>query len=104
MHLMAVTEELLVMAADKAAPSPTGQRVGSPEYTGCRLCKSLEHYARDCPQAGQRKQEWAKAVLQETVEHIREISGTSGVDEAVTAVLDLDFVQEESQPGTASAQ
>ncbi|KAK3241544.1 hypothetical protein CYMTET_48700 [Cymbomonas tetramitiformis] len=46
-----VTEELLVMAASTSTPTPTGQRLGSPEYEGCRLCKSMDHYARDCPQA-----------------------------------------------------
>ena len=53
-----VSEELLALAEDRpAGATPTAQRLGSPDYTGCRLCQSKEHYARECPQAALRKKE-----------------------------------------------
>ena len=79
--------------------------MGSPDYTGCRIFKSVEHYARDCPQAGQSRQEWARAVLQETVDFIREEVGVPEIEAAVNAVLgEVDFVQEEPRPGVPSSQ
>ncbi|KAK3249063.1 hypothetical protein CYMTET_41495 [Cymbomonas tetramitiformis] len=93
-----VTEELLAMATSAGAPTPTGQRLGSPEYEGCRLCKSMDHYARDCPQASQRPKEWAKCLLEDTLALI----GDESVEEALAAI-GLDFVQEDApQPGASS--
>ncbi|KAK3283752.1 hypothetical protein CYMTET_8564 [Cymbomonas tetramitiformis] len=95
-----VTEELLAMATSAGAPTPTGQRLGSPEYEGCRLCKSMDHYARDCPQASQRPKEWAKCLLEDTLALI----GDESVEEALAAI-GLDFVQEDApQPGASSPQ
>ncbi|KAK3270045.1 hypothetical protein CYMTET_21529 [Cymbomonas tetramitiformis] len=95
-----VTEELLAMATSASTPTPTGQRLGSPEYEGCRLCKSMDHYARDCPQAKQRPKEWAKCLLEDTLALI----GDDSMDEALAAI-GLDFVQEDAlQPGASSPQ
>jgi len=93
-----VTEEVMALAASANTPTPTGQRLGSPEYEGCRLCKSLEHYARDCPQRTERPKEWAKCIMEEAVAMI-------GDTEEALAALGMDFVPEDvSQPGASSTQ
>jgi hypothetical protein len=89
------------MATSTSAPTPTGQRLGSPEYEGCRLCKSMDHYARDCPQATQRPKEWARCILEDTLALI----GDDSMVEEALAAIGLDFVPEDaSQPGASSPQ
>ena len=93
-----VTEEVMALAASANTPAPTGQRLGSPEYEGCRLCKSLEHYARDCPQRAERPKEWAKCIMEEAIAMI-------GDPEEALAAIGMDFVPEDvSQPGASSTQ
>ncbi|KAK3265752.1 hypothetical protein CYMTET_25608 [Cymbomonas tetramitiformis] len=95
-----VSEELLALAEDRpAGATPTGQRLGSPEYTGCRLCQSKEHYARECPQAALRKKEWAKALLAETLDMIMHEVETDEYCDVLNAVLPkelMDFAAEDS--------
>ena len=93
-----VTEEVMALAASANTPVPTGQRLGSPEYEGCRLCKSLDHYARDCPQRTERPKEWAKCIMEEAIAMI-------GDPEEALAAIGMDFVPEDvSQPGAPSTQ
>ncbi|KAK3289070.1 hypothetical protein CYMTET_3476 [Cymbomonas tetramitiformis] len=95
-----VSEELLALAEDRpAGATPTGQRLGSPEYTGCRLCQSKEHYARECPQAALRKKEWAKALLAETLDMVMHEVETDEYCDVLNAVLPkelMDFAAEDS--------
>jgi len=103
-----VSVELVALAEDRpAGVNPIGQRLGSPDYTGCRLCQSKEHYARECPQAALRKKEWAKALMAETLDLIRQEVETEEFHEVLNAVLPdelLDFAAEDTPELGASSK